>query len=520
MRNYRTPNTFLQHIIATPSKRLLKTENLQNPCNDGGNPFGGLCYNNHAMKALSKSDLEIYASYLSKNLEGRHLSSPILYTEKAFFYRLSGKGGSRFSIVLDEECPRVYIAEESIGATSITSHFFDQLKKEIVNPYIEKVETYGEDRILKFSLIPINNVFKEEKRNLYIELFPHHPNLVVTDEDNRIILCYKVSHADDERPLLKGMTYEAPKKNKFAAKPSSFDPKAFEEECYLAEEILSSKRKNDRFAYLFKALRNRKKLLERKLVSLDKDIAEANTHLDDGRFGDAIYMSMDEIAPKASSFVYEGEEIKLDPSRSAAENANAYYKRAKKAKMTLKQVDISKEKTSKELEEITASLSQLEHADELGLEIMAKELDMAIVNQSKKKGAHEWRGLSISSLPYYAEYKGTKILFGKTSKQNDCLTFLFETAKDHLWFHVMGNSGSHVIIKKDDPSEEEINIAASIALLNSKQEEGEVMMAFRKDVRKGSVSGQAVVKTFKTLRLNKLNKETKKLLSEAKRYSF
>ena len=84
----------------------------------------------------------------------------------------------------------------------------------------------------------------------------------------------------------------------------------------------------------------------------------------------------------------------------------------------------------------------------------------------------------------------------------------------------MGNSGSHVIIKKDDPSEEEINIAASIALLNSKQEEGEVMMAFRKDVRKGSVSGQAVVKTFKTLRLNKLNKETKKLLSEAKRYSF
>ena len=472
------------------------------------------------MKALSKSDLEIYASYLSKNLEGRHLSSPLLYTEKAIFFRLSGKGGSRFSLILDEECPRVYIGDETFAATSVSSHFFDQLKKELVNPYIEKVETFGDDRILKFSLLTINSVFKEEPRNLYVELFPHHPNLVVTDAENKIILCYKMGHIDDERPLLKSMVYEAPKKNAFPAKPSSFDPKAFEEECYEAEKTLAEKRKKDRFEYLFKALRNRKKLLERKLVSLEKDIIEANSHLDDGRFGDAIYMSMGEIAPKASSFIYEGEEIKLDPSRSAAENANAYYKRAKKAKMTLKQVDISKEKASKELEEISSSLSQLEHADESGLEMMAKELDIAIINQSKKKSVHEWRGLSEASLPYYVEYEGTKILFGKTSKQNDCLTFLFETAKDHLWFHVMGNSGSHVIIKKDDPSEEEINIAASIALLNSKQEEGEVMMAFRKDVRKGSVPGQAVVKTFKPLRLNRIDSKAKDLLKSAKKYTF
>ena len=472
------------------------------------------------MKALSKSDLEIYASYLSKNLEGRHLSSPVLYTEKAIFFRLSGKGGARFSIILDEECPRVYIGEESFAATSVSSHFFDQLKKEIVNPYVEKVTTFGDDRILKFSLLTINSVFKEEPRNLYVELFPHHPNLVVTDAEGKIILCYKTSHVDDDRPLLKGMAYEAPKKNKFAAKPSSFDPKVFEKECYDAEKKKKKKRKKDRFEYLFKALRNRKKLLERKLVSLEKDIAEANTHLEDGRFGDAIYMSMDSISSKASSFIYEGEEIKLDPSRSAAENANAYYKRAKKAKITLKQVDISKEKASKELEEITSSLTQLEHADESGLEMMAKELDIAIINQSKKKSVHEWRGLSEASLPYYVEYEGTKILFGKSSKQNDCLTFLFETAKDHLWFHVMGNSGSHVIIKKDNPTEEEINIAASIALLNSKQEEGEVMMAYRKDVRKGSVPGQAVVKTFKTLRLNSINKNAKELLNKARRYSF
>ncbi len=46
------------------------------------------------------------------------------------------------------------------------------------------------------------------------------------------------------------------------------------------------------------------------------------------------------------------------------------------------------------------------------------------------------------------------------------------------------------------------------------------MMAFRKDVRKGSVPGQAVVKTFKTLRLNSLNKNAKELLNKAKKYYF
>ena len=47
------------------------------------------------MKALSKSDLEIYASYLSKNLEGRHLSSPLLYTEKAIFFRRDERDSKR-----------------------------------------------------------------------------------------------------------------------------------------------------------------------------------------------------------------------------------------------------------------------------------------------------------------------------------------------------------------------------------------------------------------------------------------
>lgn len=472
------------------------------------------------MKPLTKTDIEKYASYLNEKIVGRHISSPILYTDKVVFFRLSGQPYSRLAIVLDEDAPRIYMAPEGVGVTSLSSHFFDQLKKEMVNPYIESVEAFGNDRILKISMLVINNVFKEEKRHLYLEMFPHHANLILTDSENKITLAYKSGHLGEDRPMLRGLIYEAPKGNDFVAKPSTFDASIYEKECLSAEEILANKRKSDRFSYLIKSLKNRKKLLERKLISLDNDIESAKEHLDDGRFGDAIYMCFDEIEPKASSFVYEGEEIKLDPSKNAAMNANQYYKKAKKAKMTMVQAELNKEKAKKEIEDVSLSLTQLEHADEAGLELLAKDLDIAIVNQSKKKHNDKWNGLSSASLPFFVEYEGTKILYGKNQKQNDCLTFLFETAKEHLWLHIMGNSGSHVIIKKDNPTEDEIRVAAEVALINSHQEEGEVMIAYRKDVRKGNVPGQAIVKTFRTYRLNNVSKTTKQLVEAARKYTF
>jgi len=471
------------------------------------------------MKALTKKDLEIYVSYLDKNLKGRHLSSPVLYTEKVFFFRLSGSPNSRFAIALDEEAPRLYMAKEGASATSVGSHFFDQFKKELINPYIESVELVGDDRIVKMNLIVINNVFKEEKINLYLELFPHHPNLIITDKENKILLAYKQSNINDERPIVRGLIYETPKTNGFVMKESDFNPYVYEDLCLEEEEALANKRKASKFLPIIRSLKNRKKLLERKLISLDKDVEEAKTHLDDGQYGDAIYMCLNDIPPKATSVEYEGMIIKLDPSRNPSENAALYYKKAKKAKVTIKAAIENKEKAAKELEDVISSLTQLENADQAGLELLAKELDL-FKDPKKKKGNDNWKGLNSDSLPYFIDFEGTKILYGKNSKQNDCLTFLFGTSKNHLWLHIMGDSGSHVIIKKEDPTEKEIKVACEVALINSHREDGEVMVALRKDVRKGNVPGQAIVKTFKTVRINKVSKETKALVSAATKYRF
>jgi hypothetical protein len=73
------------------------------------------------------------------------------------------------------------------------------------------------------------------------------------------------------------------------------------------------------------------------------------------------------------------------------------------------------------------------------------------------------------------------------------------------------------MIKKDDPSEDEIRLAAEICLLNSGLESGEVMIAKRGDVRKGRAPGQAIVKAFRTICLKEVSPLAKSLLRQAKK---
>jgi hypothetical protein len=74
------------------------------------------------------------------------------------------------------------------------------------------------------------------------------------------------------------------------------------------------------------------------------------------------------------------------------------------------------------------------------------------------------------------------------------------------------------MIKKENPSQDEILCAAEIALLSAGKDDGDVLMARRGDVRKGNVPGLAIVKAYKTLHLKKIRPSTRNLyLQKAER---
>jgi predicted ribosome quality control (RQC) complex YloA/Tae2 family protein len=468
---------------------------------------------------LSAYELGLYAPFVESRLARRHMGNPILYASNAFFFRLSGSGPKRLALALDDGDPRFYLATEAIEATSLESRFLNDLRKEAHNAYVRSLRQVNGDRVAAFELTVINEVYKEEKRILYFELIPHHANLILTDGSDKIISSFRPGELSDERPMLKGMRYAPPPQKGFIRQEGPFDPAAYEAKCLAAEALLAEKRKADRFSWLADALRRKEKLLIRKKARIQEDIAEADKHLGDGRYGDLLFMQMSPESPRPAFLEADGLKIPLDPAKTPAQNAEEFHKRAKKSRETVKKGTENLRQADNELEETRSALAQLQAADEAGLETLAKELAI-LPDAPQAKKAERWHGLSRDSLPYAIDFHGTKILFGRSAKQNDCLTFLFDTAKDHYWLHVQSGTGSHVMIKKESPTPEEIEAAAEVAVLVSGLTDGDVMVARRGDVRKGPVAGMALVKEHKTVRVRSVSPEIRHLVTSAQKIKF
>lgn len=458
------------------------------------------------MPILGK-EFNSYAHSLGEKIKEKHISRPILVSRATLFFHLSGKEDHRFVISLEHDDPRSYTAKNEYNFTSLDSPIYASFRKELANAFVEDATAENNDRILKLSLIVINSVYKEEKRILYFEMFPTHPNLILTDENNRIIAFTHGASLDSSRPILKGVNYFPPEKNFPSVETSPFDYCSYQKTCLEKEKFIFSSRKKERFGPLLASLTTKEKRLKKKIILIEKDQEKAKSHQNDSAIGDYIYTNFDSINIEKGLNI-NGKAIPLDPKKNLVQNANDFYKKAKKAKKALQEIETQKEVAEKELLSVQDGIALLSSSDEEGLESLSKEWNLL----SKKK---EKINFGDANIPYAILKNGTHFLFGKNAKQNDTLTFLIDTVKTHYWFHILGKEGAHVMIKKDHPSEEEILTACEIALLSKGKDDGDVMMSERKNVFKGSVPGLAIVREYTTIHLKCIRGETKTLFLNA-----
>jgi len=107
------------------------------------------------------------------------------------------------------------------------------------------------------------------------------------------------------------------------------------------------------------------------------------------------------------------------------------------------------------------------------------------------------------------------ILVGKTSSDNDILTLKIGAPRD-FWFHVSGESGSHVVVRNPDGLEtlprDTKRLAAALAAGHSKARRGgrlAVHMARCRDVSKprGMPPGKVTLGRYDTVRATPLRVE-------------
>ena len=97
-----------------------------------------------------------------------------------------------------------------------------------------------------------------------------------------------------------------------------------------------------------------------------------------------------------------------------------------------------------------------------------------------------------------------KLLIGRNNRQNDELTFKIAD-RNFWWFHVKDYHGSHVILREQNPTEEEI-LQGCIAAKNYSEAQGKCAVDYCqvKYVKKppGALPGKVIYTNYKTKLVN------------------
>lgn len=165
--------------------------------------------------------------------------------------------------------------------------------------------------------------------------------------------------------------------------------------------------------------------------------------------------------------IYDGAEISipLDKRLTIAANVQAFYKKYDKLKRSTKfiieQIKLCREEIIY-LESVAHALTAsttLADIDEIRTELIAG----GYLKDAKKRTALSKKPQPLKVIAP----DGTEILIGKNNAQNDRLTFKI-AAPDDLWLHTKDITGSHVIIRSSNVSDETLLLAAELAAHFSK----------------------------------------------------
>ena len=232
------------------------------------------------------------------------------------------------------------------------------------------------------------------------------------------------------------------------------------------------------------ALRARQKTL----TQIDEVLDTAGRARKLQMFGELILAYSPTGVDKLVTADYEGNpvEIDLNPDKTPPENADRYFRKAKKAKKAAQDLIPKAERMRREIAEIEALADTVED-NPADAAARARTLGMLREQQlppDKRVVAHEGHRVRET------EVEGFPVFWGETATANDYVTTRIAKPNDY-WLHVRGAHGSHVVVrtnnKPDKVPPEVLRRAAMIAAKHSNQKHAQhvpVTVTLAKHVRK------------------------------------
>ncbi|MGI6714220.1 MAG: NFACT family protein [Bacilli bacterium] len=504
--------------------------------------------------ALSQAFLTAMVGQIAPEVEGAYIRRITRYAPGSYAFHLSRSKDLKLVISLDNAAPYLTLTRCDLPGSGQTSNFFQILKKELNNAFIRKINIDEVDRIIFFTLDVITPAYEKREYRLVLELIPMMANLLLIDQSNKIIALHKPSKSlDVARPLLVNMEYTPPQRvnkvtpfsriEKAMIEKKNLDPKEIIKQIDLFAnedgpyssfpfyddqrsvrlspesffdrqfQALGKKRQQELFKDVFDLTSKKLKQIPHKIRRLETELQKAKKDVHLTEVGNLLLTYYDEIAPHQKKVILNEIEIPLDPLKTVFENARAYFKKAKKAKVALDALQVQIDEANNELVyfEQVAFFSQTASEEEL------KEIktELALNGYFPRMNHRVKKPAAVH--PYVITVDEYRIGFGKNNLQNDYLTFHLARPKDYF-FHTANTPSAHVIIFDENPPKHIIQLAAEIALLSSGLPSGEVQLTDQKYVKKGDRPGRVHLLNHQTLYIREISEATKLYYEQASRY--
>lgn len=221
-------------------------------------------------------------------------------------------------------------------------------------------------------------------------------------------------------------------------------------------------------AKALKALETRLKKAKKKARVLSEQLTATNESHWYSTQGKLMMQDPDKHQKKDMVEVFDYEEnslkkIPLDPKFTVLENANKWFKKAKKMKASIPHLKKQMMINQKDIAYYELLITQIHDADEISIQeiylelVKEKIIQVKSASLIKKKASHKT----------YVSSDGTLILVGMNNIQNAHLTHHI-AKKQEFFCHVKDYPGSHVIIRSENPTLKTREEACMLAAFYSK----------------------------------------------------
>lgn len=413
--------------------------------------------------------------------------------------------------------PRLYLIKRRIRDLEKQSQPLAQfgltLKKELANTRVKTVKKDPNDRIVRFDFAGTDEVGDEKAFTLIAQLTGRSANLLLLDDKHRVIQVLRAAGVAGQRV---GEVYDEPgpsaRSSAKAASPlleqirsGKFASPSEAADAYFTS-LIAQRESAARLATKRAELRRKISQQQKLLKHLEADWqthtgAEKHKKVGDlllanlstaKRLGDRVRLS-DYFADNAPEI-----EIELDENLSLQEEAARRFELYSRSKRALGQIELRIGLVKSEIEKLEEKFARLESETSV--------LHEGPLPAASRRAPETKQSARVPGTRRYISSDGFEILVGRTSHDNDFLTFKVGKPND-LWLHAADYGGSHVVVRnstrKDVPPRTLIEAAQIAAYFSQARQDPKVDVHYtqRKFVSKpkGAKPGLVRMQRFKNI---------------------